>query len=263
MRVLHYILAASFTLGFFTKSNSQARFSHEIGAFAGGVAFQSDFGQRYNFETNSGNVGYAVGLVHYINFSYTEACPSCVGIRHTYIREHFKIRSEFSYNSTNLKHYGKWVDESRQNVFADQLRAMKGHARVMDLGMQIEYYPWNIEDFSSTIGAFGPFLALGGHYTRFDNGTYSDLGPLNLDYTTPVKYMNATSSSGGNTWSIVSSVGTRYKLTTMSDLFLELRWQYYFTDWVDGLKPDPAVYLENRANDWNLWLNFGYIYYID
>lgn len=257
--VFLFFLVASYSSNF----QAQARFSHEIGAFAGGVAFQSDFGQRYDFATNSGNVGYGVGLVHYLNFSYTEACPSCVGLRHMYIREHFKVRSEFSYNSTNLQHYGKWVDESKTSVAANQLRAMKGFTKVMDLGMQIEYYPWNIEDFSSTIGSFGPFIALGGHYSSFDNGTYSELGPLNLDYTTPGKYMNATSSEGGNTWSIVSSVGTRYKLTLMSDLFLELRWQYYFTDWVDGLKPDPQVWTENIANDWNLWLHVGYIYYLD
>ena len=260
--MLNYILVASFTLGFTFFGNSQARFSHEVGAFVGGVAFQSDFGQRYDFETNSGNVGYAVGLVHYLNFSYTEACPSCVGIRHTYIREHFKVRSEFSYNSTSLKHYGEWVNPVKTSLAANQLRAMKGFAKVMDLGMQIEYYPFNIEEFSNTNGSFGPFIALGGHYSSFKNGTYSELGPLNLAYTTPVKYMNATSSTGGNTWSVVSSVGTRYKLSLLSDLFVELRWQYYFTDWVDGLKPDPAVYTENWANDWNLWLNVGYIYYI-
>ena len=44
---------------------------------------------------------------------------------------------------------------------------------------------------------------------------------------------------------------------------LDLRGQYYFSNWVDGLNPNPAVYKENKANDWNIWLNFGYIYYLD
>ena len=81
--------------------------------------------------------------------------------------------------------------------------------------------------------------------------------------TTPVKYMGAWSDKGGSTWSVVASVGTRYKLSEMSDLFAELRWQYYFSDWVDGLNPDPKVYSENKANDWNAWFHFGYIYYLD
>jgi hypothetical protein len=43
---------------------------------------------------------------------------------------------------------------------------------------------------------------------------------------------------------------------------VDLRVQYYFSNWVDGLNPDPKVYTENRANDWNIWFNFGYIYYL-
>ena len=48
--------------------HSQFGFSHEIGVIAGPVVFYSDFGQRYDFETNSGNVGFGVGLIHYITF---------------------------------------------------------------------------------------------------------------------------------------------------------------------------------------------------
>ena len=55
-------------------STAQLGFSHEIGAFVGAVAFQSDFGVRNNFETNSGNTGIALGIVHYINFAYRADC---------------------------------------------------------------------------------------------------------------------------------------------------------------------------------------------
>ena len=86
---------------------------------------------------------------------------------------------------------------------------------------------------------------------------------MDTPISTPVKYYGAWSDEGGSAWSVVSSVGTRYKLTELSDLFVELRWQYYFSDWVDGLNPDPEIYTENKANDWNAWLHFGYIYYLD
>jgi hypothetical protein len=237
-------------------------FSHEIGAFVGPVAFQSDFGERHNFPTNAGNSGFGIGLVHYMNFSYTAGCPSCKKT-YTFWNDHFKVRSEFSYNSTKLDHFGQWVDDSKTSVFAKQLRAMHGVAKVTDLGMQLEYYPMSIRDFESYEPRYAPFVAIGAHYTWFQNGTYSDIGPMNNTFSTPTKYMNAWSDTGGNTWSVVSSVGSRYKLNDMSDLFVELRWQYYFSDWVDGLKPNPEVYKENKANDWNLWLNFGYIYYLD
>lgn len=245
----------------FYYSNAQFGFSHEVGAFAGGVAFQSDFGVRHDFETNSGNTGFGIGLVHYINFSYRAEC-NCYAPE-TYFNDHFKLRSELSYNSTKLEHFGKWVDPSRTSVTANQLRAMKGEAKVTDIGMQLEYFPWSIREFTATNGAWGPFVALGVHYAFFQNGTYSELGPLNTPISTPIKYMNATSSEGGSTWSVVSSIGTRYKLTELSDLFLELRWQYYFSNWVDGLNPDDNIYTENKANDWNVWLSAGYIYYLN
>lgn len=43
---------------------SQLGFSHEIGIITGPVAFKSDFGERNDFSTNSGNTGFGIGLVH-------------------------------------------------------------------------------------------------------------------------------------------------------------------------------------------------------
>ena len=241
-------------------SNAQFGFSHEVGAFVGTVAFQSDFGVRHDFKTNAGNTGFAVGLVHYMNFAYRAEC-NCY-TPETYFNDHFKVRSELSYNSTKLEHFGEWV--KKNSVWGRQLKAMKGEAKVTDIGMQLEYFPLSIREFTSTNGAYAPFIGLGAHYNFFQNNTYSELGPLGTPETTYPSYLpDGFSSDGGSTWSVVASVGSRYKLTELSDLFMELRWQYYFTDWVDGLKKDPSLYKENKANDWNVWLNFGYIYYLD
>jgi hypothetical protein len=44
---------------------------------------------------------------------------------------------------------------------------------------------------------------------------------------------------------------------------IDLRFQYYFfSNWVDGLNPNPEIYKENKANDWLVWFNVGYIYYL-
>jgi hypothetical protein len=241
-------------------TQAQFGFSHEIGAFVGGVAFQSDFGVRHDFETNAGNTGFAIGLIHYLNFSYRADC-NCYSTD-TYFNDHFKLRSELSYNSTKLEHFGEWAD--KDSPLGYKLRAMKGEAKVTDLGMQLEYFPWSIREFTAREGAWAPFIGLGAHYAFFQNDTYSELGPLGTLETTYPRYLpDGWSSEGGSTWSVVSSVGTRYKLTELSDLFVELRWQYYFSDWVDGLRKDPDVWKENKANDWNLWFHFGYIYYLD
>ncbi|MCH9661331.1 MAG: hypothetical protein K0U54_10520, partial [Bacteroidetes bacterium] len=93
--------------------------------------------------------------------------------------------------------------------------------------------------------------------------------------TTPDKYYNAFQQEGDSTWSIVMSTGIRYKLSPLSDLMLDARWQYYFSNWVDGLNPQEEFnelvlgegngvpVPENKANDWIFWLNIGYIYYLE
>ena len=252
-----------FSLFFLTYSHTllaQFGLSHEIGAIAGPVAFQSDYGERHDFSTNSGNTGYGIGIIHYLNFSYEAEC-SCF-TRETYFNDHFKLRSELSYNKTELKHFGEWVDPNRTSVTAKQLRGMRGSTAVTNIGMQLEFFPWSIRDFTASDGGLAPFISLGGQFSFYDPKASSTLGPLNSPTTTPVKYYNATTNNGGTVWSVITSVGTRYKLAPLSDLMLDLRLQYYVSNWVDGLNPDPNIYKENKANDWNVWLNFGYIYYL-
>lgn len=239
---------------------AQHGFSHEIGIIAGPVAFQSDYGERHDLSTNAGNTGYGIGIIHYLNFSYRADCD-CASPE-TYFNDHFKLRTELSYNKTELKHFGEWVKPSRKKLFNEQLRAMRGSTAVTNVGVQLEYFPLSVRAFTVRVGSLAPFVSLGGQFSSYDSRAYSTLGKLNSPITTPTKYYNATRDSGGTVWSIVSSVGTRYKLTPLSDLMVDLRFQYYFSNWVDGLNPNPEIYKENRANDWLVWFNFGYIYYL-
>lgn len=256
----YFIIVFAFLLGLSNSAKAQFGFSHEIGVIAGPVAFQSDYGERHDFETNSGNTGYGIGLIHYLNFSYRAEC-NCY-TPETYFNDHFKLRSELSYNKTKLQHFGQWVDPKKTSLFADQLRAMRGSTAVTNIGMQLEYFPLSIRDFTSTIGAWAPFISLGGQFSFYDPEAYSTMGAIDSQYAIPDKYLNGMTNKAGTVWSIVSSVGTRYKLTELSDLMVDLRVQYYFSNWVDGLNPDPTIYTENRANDWNIWFNVGYIFYL-
>lgn len=252
----------------------QFGFSHEIGVLTGPVAFYSDFGQRNNFDTNVGNVGIGVGLIHYINFSYRADC-NCY-TKDVYFNDHFKIRNEIDYWKTNLEHFGEWVDPDRTGPTADQLRAMKGSSSVFEIGTQLEYFPLSIRDFAAGGHRIAPFMAIGVHWVSFDPEVYSEIGPLNvlsnpdLGFvgSTPVKYLNSFQQEGDSTWGAVGSVGIRYKLSPLSDLMLESRWVFYFSNWVDGLNPQPEFnggipVPENKANDWIYWLSVGYIYYLD
>lgn len=252
--------------GFTNVANAQFGFSHEIGAIAGPVAFQSDYGERHDLSTNAGNAGFGIGIIHYLNFSYTAEC-NCY-TPETYFNDHFKLRSELSYNKTSLDHFGQWVEGS-PSLGKEQLKAMVGTTTVTNIGMQLEYFPWSIRDFTSTIESWGPFISLGGQYSFYNAKASSSMGPLGTPLTTFPKYLTPTddrsygfSTESGSVWSVVTSIGTRYKLSPLSDLMVDLRMQYYFSDWVDGLKPNPDLYKENKANDWNVWFNVGYIYYL-
>ena len=247
-------------------AQAQYGFSHEIGVIAGPVAFQSDYGERYDLSTNAGNTGYGIGIIHYLNFSYTADC-NCY-TPETYFNDHFKLRSELSYNKTDLNHFGQWV-EGKNSLGKQQLIAMNGSTAVTNIGMQLEFFPWSIRDFTSRIESWGPFISLGGQFSFYNAKVSSTMGPLGTPLTTFPKYLVPTdnrpygySTEGGSVWSVVSSVGTRYKLAPLSDLMVDLRLQYYFSDWVDGLNPNPTLYKENKANDWLVWFNVGYIYYL-
>jgi hypothetical protein len=263
-------LTLTFFILFGFSINSLAQFggfSQEIGIISGPAALQGDYGERYDLRTNVGNTGFGIGIVHYLNFSYQASC-NCY-TPETYFNDHFKLRSELSYNTTQLQHFGVWVDKNNGSLGVEQLRAMRGSVKIMNVGMQLEYYPFSIRDFSSTIGSFGPFVSLGAQFSYYNPEAYSLMGPLGTPQNTFPKYLtpsegkpNGYTSEAGDTWSVVTSVGTRYKLSPLSDLMVDLRFQYFNSNWIDGLNPNSNLYPENRAKDWLVWFNVGYIFYL-
>lgn len=247
---------------------AQKWFSNEIGIIAGPVAFQSDFGERSDFETNTGNTGFGIGFIHYMNFDYTTGGS----VRYSYFNDHFMVRNELSFNSTKLKHFGQWVDANKTGVNADKLRGHSGQANNLDIGTQLEFYPVSIKEFSYAINTFSPYVSLGVHYTLYSPQVYTRYGdgdPTNLENFYSPWYLNQDGtvrdtkfliSTPGKTFSLVGSVGTRFKLSRLSDVVLDLRWQYYFDDKVDGL---DHTLPSNKSNDYLVWLSAGYILYLN
>jgi len=261
--VFVFCLLANFNI-----SHSQAGFSHEIGIIAGPLQFRSDYGIRDDSKTNFGNTGIGIGIVHYMNFSYRPDC-NCYSTE-KYFSDHFKLRNEISWNTTKLEHFGEFVDPSKTSVNADKLRGHTGEANNLDIGAQLEFYPLSIRSFQSFSHRVSPFASLGLHYTAFRPKVETTFN--NIDNPSAIGDIEDASNfytdwdpgsvdiSPGSAWSIVSSIGTRYKLSKFSDLMLDLRGQYYFNDWIDGLNHQLD---SNKNNDWLVWLNVGYIYYLN
>ncbi len=261
-------LAILFCLFVLTQSmHSQLGFSPEIGIIAGPVQFRSDFGSREDSDTNLGNSGFGVGIFSYLNFSYDRGFN--YRNRDTYFKDHFKVRSEISWNKTKLEHFGRWVDPSKTTENSKRLRGHKGEAKNIDLGLQMEFYPLSIRGFESFNPVLTPFVSLGLHYTFFSSEvttTYANPDPTAIgDISDPSNFYSlwnpgSVDDRSGSTLSLTTSLGVRYKLNKLNDLMLDLRGQYYFSDWVDGLNHQLSF---NKHNDWLLWLNVGYIMYFD
>ena len=222
----------------------------EIGLMAGPVFFQSDFGARNTFENYYKNNGISIGAFYYIS--------EITNVKS--LRENFKLRLEASYMSANLSHYGEWVQNNQK--FATQLRAMTGKVETVNLGFQVEYYPFKTDDYNRGT-TWSPYISGGAQISNYTSKVESSLGPLGSSITTPNKYLNAYRNDSNIVASITTSLGTRYMLDDYHALVFDARVQYYFSDWVDGLNPDRNVYTENKANDWSTTFNIGYVYYFN
>ena len=235
---------------------AQLGISNEIGVLVGPSSFYTDYGERYNIHNNVNNSGIGIGLVHYINFAYKAEC-SCYTTG-KYFNDHFRIRTEIDYFRANLEQIGPVA--MKKTIGGKLLRAMHGRARTFEAGSALEYYPLSIRDFRAHAYLFSPFISAGVHYVYYHPEAYSDFGPLSDPTNVFPTFVGGIDLSSGSAWDIAVSMGARYKLGPSSDLAFEMRWHYYSTDWIDGLNIDAP---QNKANDWVVWLNVGYIYYLD
>ncbi len=248
-----FIVPFFFVLFIGAESHAQfGRTYQEVGIMAGPVFFKSDYGERGDFENFSKNSGLSVGVFYY--FSFIEDFKS--------LRENFKLRLDASYMKADLEHYGKYVDPAKTSLFADQLRAMNGSTSTINLGLQMEFYPWKTDDYNRGT-TFSPYVSLGGQMGYYTSKVKSDLGPLGTPLTTPAKYSSGTRNESRPVASLTSSVGVRYRLDDYNSLIFDSRLQYYTSDWVDGLNPDRSTYKENETNDYSLTFSFGYVYYFN
>jgi len=257
--------------------NAQSEKSHEIGIISGSASFTTDYGARNNFKANvGGNVGMGIGIVYYLNFTdYRYRWNQRTG----YFAEHFRVRAELSYMSAKLDHFGKYA-ESRETQWAERLRAHHGKTYLVNLGAQMEFHWVDIVDFGSRRIPdlhWSPYISAGAFVDFYDPSISSELGDWRDPEVLYPKWDNniypdgspdAARDTPGVTMSATFGIGTRYKFGEYSDLLIESRWQYFFSNYVDGLnaKADPANNIRdpnNKFNDWLLWVHIGYVYYLN
>ena len=257
----HLFLLTIFSLISLVNIFAQFGYSSELGIVFGPTSFQSDFGSREDTEAYAGNSGFGIGVVHYLNLSISSGC-NCY-TKDTYFNDHIKIRSEFSFNSTDLNHFGRWVSDEKESEASKKLRAHSGKVNNFELGSGIEYFPLSVTNFQNYLTKFAPYISIGAHATYSIPGVSTTYG--DQDINNPNNFYPGWDSGSINnqeTWalSIVGSIGTRYKLAQYSDVVIDMRWQYFNKDTIDGLDHNLP---SNKFNDWMIWLNMGYVYYLD
>ncbi|GAB1308694.1 glutamate dehydrogenase [Urechidicola sp. KH5] len=253
--------------------NRHGKVTHEIGVSIGVPFFSTDYGERYETQSSgAGNTGFGISAIHYFTLAdYRYRWNQ----RHSFFRDHFRFRTELSYYQAKLEHFGQYVDDSQTSDQADRLRAHTGEAKTINFGTQAEYHFVNITDFGSRRNPklrFSPYLSIGimaTYYNPSIETTYGD-GDWESNYDLLYqKWANPAyvSTDAGFTGTLTSSLGSRIKLGEYSDVFLEGKWHYYFNDWIDGLNatgPDVnGTDPNNKYNDWSLFVNFGFIYYLN
>ena len=226
---------------FFINSRAQTNVSHEVGGFFGITAFQTDMGLSTEFaaETQS-NMGF--GIAYYLKFfgsQYNWRSGS------SFFSEHFKLKTEFSYvSNSNVKFEGD-VGSGIQ----DKVDAMKARVKLYNVGLNLEYYIFELEDYSSfyrSSGNINPFVTVGVHYSDPQPdilGNDVSLKGQEEPYTELIdKWQEgAVFLDSESIFSATGGVGVRFGLDQV-DFSFETRYHYFFSDVVEGLNApnDPG-----------------------
>ena len=236
-------------LSFASAKAQGGSYYQEIGIMSGPVFFQGDFGEKGSSENITSNVGVSGSLVYYVSLNNNNGG----------LERNLKVRFDATLMSVSLNHYGKYTESN--TPFGEKLRAMQSDVKVSNVGFQLEYYPFETDDYGGS--GLTPYIATGAQLNVYTANATSSLGPIGNSNTVPAKYVDGFKDSNGTAFSMTGALGVRYKLSSSGAVVLEGQFKYYYSDWIEGMNPDPKVYKENKNNDFSGTIQIGYIYYLD
>ena len=243
--ILTFLLLSTLYIGAQSTPNLEASLN------IGFASFQSDYGEDGNSKSNfSGNLGIAIGGSLYVNFFNED--PSLAGDP-SWLQKHLKLKLEGSYFTAKLEHFAN-------EPITDARKDMVGRASVINFGTVLEYHPFVIPDFVPGIKKkLTPYFGFG------IMGAYAfpevDTSNLIQAYQTDDEGVVYASDQPVFTYSLMPSAGLRYQLDNGGAIMVDMRWQYFKSDYIDGLNPNNEVIDgANKHNDWLYYLNVGYVF---
>ena len=249
MRFKLFILLPVILLSYASVS-AQANASMEASVNLGFTSFQTDYGEDGNFKSSfTGNMGYAVGGSLYVNFFNTN--PSVAGYPN-WLQKHLKLKLEVSYLSAKLEHFGDNVGDRDH---------MKGLASVINFGTVLEYHPFVLPDFVPGIRKkLTPYVGFGVMGTFAMPKVETNQSSLIKAYQIGDDGFKHADDAPVFTYSLMPSGGLRYQLDNGNAIMMDMRWQYFGSDFIDGLSPNNDVIDgANKHNDWLYYFNVGYV----
>lgn len=243
MRLKAIVLSTILSL-FFLIGHSQSDKSYEVGVNLGVASFQTDYGQRGDLSTLTGNIGFAFGAAAYLNFFDRDVRWNS---EVDWVGQHLKVKAEISYLKAELEHH---LDESSPETLA-----MHGSSSIVNVGGVLEYHFLDLTRFSANNGEnkFSPFVGIGA-MINFSNPTFETSLAL------PDKYIDHIFDEKETVLSVLISVGTRVSVGYNSAIVIDSRWQYFTSDKIDAL---DSNHFSDKHNDWMYFLSVGYVFFIN
>lgn len=222
---------------------------HEIGISISAVSIQSDYGEKGDFASTYGNIGFGAGLSYYVSFGeYQKRWND----KTDFLKSHFRAKLETNYIQSNFIHRGNRIEVATEDAIKSA--ALTGSTKIYNFGGQLEYTFFEITEENK----FEPYLAIGGYYVLYDPELTSKLGDWKDNPSLlPTDYQNGgIHLQKDKTQSITFGLGTRYRINNFTMMY-EVKWQRFLTDNIDGFAPLTG---SNKSQDWLFMIQIGAIF---
>lgn len=251
LKIFILILAVSISSVSFAQHGQASSVHMEAGFNVGLTSFNTDWGIRKDAKSNfSGNMGFGIAAAAYLKFFSKDPV---ITPNPGWFSRHMILRGEISYFRANIEHH---------DIRSDVSQYMKGTGSVLNAGTILEYHP-HVQPYyiPKKYHKYDPYLSFG-LQGSLSTPSVTHRGLIEAYSGVDENNFSRVNDDSQFTFSLVFGAGVKRELDYNSSIVLDLHWNYYNTDYIDGLNPNPDI-VDNKYNDWTEFFSVGYIYHFN
>ncbi|NPA46689.1 MAG: hypothetical protein GXO24_05685 [Chlorobi bacterium] len=225
-------------------THAQYRREHAFSVYGGYGFFKSDFGMRYDWETNISNNATQFGVKAYLNLY-----P-----RNMQVVRHFRFYSNLDFIFAHLVHKGKWAEKDSPG--GEKLRAMTADPFLAGIGFGTEYWFRDLKNYDflrywdrKRINAYVG-ISLNAYY--YQPNVKSSLGNVNnlaeQPYILHPRFVGHIYNNG----SFAFAAGLKFGVSVPINYYLQIYWENPFL-WFPGDKVD-GLDVNDQADKYGDWI---------